>query len=817
MSDYNNTSQSFRPVKCTEEVLKTLTPIDGYVAFTTDTKKIYACLDGEFKMMGGSSGVYYGKRTLSDDELYGDEVFFTFLPEHIDGDNLPAVDDLILNIPDGGFYRVLDFNDVEISTQRIAISGGGGGGTGGGSTSSQGSLDIVYITPQSSTTLTGVDYYIEYEIIAKDSAGDPIIDSGTATWKINGKEYVETVYAGVNRFKVDEYLDASLTTNKISLVVSMNTGGYDNNIKSKTWNVKAVNLSLKWDYEYSTDSYYSDDTFSLRFIPIGGVDCTVHIALYDKFGIKVREHSQNILAKDTGKEKYSDPIESLPYGSYTCEMYLTSPVSPEPTEPIRHDLTFILGGNSTILTVPFYKTVATQYDTLNIPFMVYDPDVDTCNVSFYVNDIRVGGDNYDRGLHYWPYTLAEYGTVKLTIKTDNDEASRDFNLFVNELELDASEATGAAFSLKANSFSSNNELRNWKHNGVTLTFSDNFDWDNGGLKFEEKPDGSIEKYICVRQGTTMTVNYKLFEKFTSGAAGGKNFKLCFKASNCYDYDAPILSCYDPISKVGVRVNAQNATFSCATFPNFATQYFENSYIELETEIWPNVADPDPENNLYGDRFMMFWVDGVPAGVKAYRYNEPFTQAFGEEKNIVVGSDLCDVYIYVMKAYERKLTEDEHLENFIMDAPSTEKMLDRYNRNDILDNTGEISYTKLVEKNPECHIYMYDMERMTQHKKDKIDSTYTELFGDYNTLDNPYYKAEGAKVYVQGTSSAAYGVAAFNLRTEFKKGLIDKDGESVSGWKINDSAMPIDLACTKVNVASSENCNNVVNQEWYNEY
>ena len=122
----------------------------------------------------------------------------------------------------------------------------------------------------------------------------------------------------------------------------------------------------------------------------------------------------------------------------------------------------------------------------------------------------------------------------------------------------------------------------------------------------------------------MTVNYKLFDKFTSGASGGKNFKFCFKASNCYDYDAPILDCYDPISKVGVRVNAQNATFSCATYPNFTTQYYENSYIELETEIWPNVEDPDPENNLYGDRFMMIWVDGIPAGVKAYPYGEPFT-------------------------------------------------------------------------------------------------------------------------------------------------------------------------------------------------
>jgi hypothetical protein len=30
-----------------------------------------------------------------------------------------------------------------------------------------------------------------------------------------------------------------------------------------------------------------------------------------------------------------------------------------------------------------------------------------------------------------------------------------------------------------------------------------------------------------------------------------------------------------------------------------------------------------------------------------------------------------------------------------------------------------------------------------------------------------------------------------------------------------TAIPIDFTCTKVNVASCENVNNMVNQEWYN--
>ena len=68
MSDFKSTTHAFRPVRCLEESIETLAPIEGYVLFTTDTKKIYACIDGEYKMMGGSSGVYYGDRVLTDDE-----------------------------------------------------------------------------------------------------------------------------------------------------------------------------------------------------------------------------------------------------------------------------------------------------------------------------------------------------------------------------------------------------------------------------------------------------------------------------------------------------------------------------------------------------------------------------------------------------------------------------------------------------------------------------------------------------------------------------------------------------------------------------
>lgn len=819
------TNYPFRPVRCLEEDLETLAPIEGYVLFTTDTRKIYTCINGEYQMMGGSSGVFYANKYLTDEEKFGDQIIFSFLHIDIDGNSLPGVDDLILNIPDGGFYRTLEVTDFDIQAQRIAISGGGsgsGGGPGGGP-SNEGSLMINYITPRESSTITGIDYFIEFEIVAKDSAGDEIVEEGSATWIINGKNYYQKVYSGKNSFKVDEYLDPSLDKNKLVLMVTMNTGGINDTTVSKTWNVKAVDLRLKWDFEYDEKSFINTDTFQLSFYPYGGVNCTAHI-IFDDERIPGKYFTKEISARETGTLVYSNPIPALEYGSHTCEIYLTTVVNGEDyyTPSVTHEITFIKGGNTTILTVPYYKEVATQYDTLKIPFMVFDPDLDSCDVSFYVNDIRVGGGNYGRTLQYWPYTLNEYGSVKLSIKTDNGDAAKNMELIVNKINLDVAEPSGAIFSLKAINFSSNDELISWESNSadkVTLEFSENFDWENGGLKFETKADGSIEKFIRVRQGTRMTIKYKPFAKQLSN--NGKNFKINFRATNCYDYSAPLLNCYDENSKLGIRLEAQQAIFSSDSFPNFATQYFENSYIELETEIWPDVKDPDPENNLYGDRFIMFWVDGIPAGVKAYSRGENFQQLNAEE--IVVGSNMCDVDIYVMKVYDRRLTENEHLDNFIMDAPSTEKMLERYNRNNILDNTGEISYIKLVEKNPDCHVYMYDVSRMPTGKtadgEDDIVSgcVYTELFQEYNTLNNPYYTAQNADIYVQGTSSAAYGAAAFNLRTEFPEGLTDKEGNKVEGWLVTPNAKEIDLACTKVNVASCENCNNVVNAEWYNKF
>jgi hypothetical protein len=86
------------------------------VYFTTDTHKIYCGSYGQYIPMGGSTGLYYGTRQLAADEIHSDQTIFYFTQDQIEGSSLPVVNDLILNIPDGGFYKITDIDSNRIET-----------------------------------------------------------------------------------------------------------------------------------------------------------------------------------------------------------------------------------------------------------------------------------------------------------------------------------------------------------------------------------------------------------------------------------------------------------------------------------------------------------------------------------------------------------------------------------------------------------------------------------------------------------------------------------------------------------------------------
>ena len=96
MSNYKETAYPFRPVRCTEENLLALTPMDGYVYLTTDTQKIFMGYQNELKEMCAAKGFYYGQKEIEYDNS-GNEPDPTVdvYKDEIEGNKLPEIDDLI--------------------------------------------------------------------------------------------------------------------------------------------------------------------------------------------------------------------------------------------------------------------------------------------------------------------------------------------------------------------------------------------------------------------------------------------------------------------------------------------------------------------------------------------------------------------------------------------------------------------------------------------------------------------------------------------------------------------------------------------------
>lgn len=808
----------FRPVKCQQsDIDGKITPINGYLYFTLDTQKIYFGTNSEFLPMGGSSGIYYTNKTFGEEA--SEDLSFA-LEDFIDGALPTNLNDLIINVGNNearnGFYRVIEIFDEEgyVNTSYLPVGGGGSGGSGGGPVSS-GTLYIDYVTPSSGqdAIIVGTPYVITYNIRAIDNNGDLVPGSGTATWTVNSKKVAQVpVVNGQNSFDVTPYLSAVQNEglNNIKVSVSMNTGGEINTVQPKSWGIKVINLSLDWNYQYTEDAQIRDNNFTIYFEPKGNVNAKAY-AWFDNAtdNVQVLDLPSYALGKTTPWN-----FDSLEHGAHDIHLKLGATVGEDIfyTDTISHCLTFISDTSKLpVLAVPFYQTEATQYDTIEIPFSIYHPEKNTAEVTLSINGVALPKETYGRGLQSIPYTFGTSGSIVLSLSSPGAK-TWTHEIKVVPLKLNVTEASGRAFCLKANTFTGENDLRNWQENGVNLTFSDNFDFINGGIKTELDEKGKTRTFICVKKGTTMTVNYQPFKN--NIISQGCSLKFIFKAVNCYDYDAQVIDCSSAGDECSLRINAQNASFVTSNTSKLYTQYYENSYIELELDVWPKDAAQENPNN-----FIMYWVDGVPTNVQAYESSVGSIKQT-VPRSIVVGSDDCDVYIYLIKAYNRYLTQEQHLSNFIIDAPNAEEIISRYNRNDILDpSSGEISYNKLIEKNPGCHAFLYEIPYMTKSKKDKVlDCSYQHY---YSKSTEPDETASGVEIKVQGTSSAAYGVAAFNIDSKFTKGfnIVKSDGsiEEAKGWSMNKNSIPVNYFCTKVNVASCEGANNALNQEWYHRF
>jgi len=435
-----------------------------------------------------------------------------------------------------------------------------------------------------------------------------------------------------------------------------------------------------------------------------------------------------------------------------------------------------------IIVSDFNRTEAVQYETLLIDYKVYDPIRMEAPVTISVNGEQVQELTVDRTAHTFSYRADSYGPLTVTIESGTE--SKTFSLTIAESD-EHPEAVTDRLVLHLSAAGRSNSENNpavWEYGEgagkVSVQFHD-FNWTRDGWVIDD--DGQT----CLRTmgGSGITIPFEIFG--TDFLSSGKTIEIEFATHDVLDYDVPIISCMS--GERGFQVTADQTVFKSAR-SEISAKYSTDTHLRLTLTVQPQSKN----------RLEYLYIDGEYARIVQYPQTDSFRQA--EAVGITIGHASCGVDIYAIRVYDRDLTSDEVLGNYVADRQDVGEMLSLYRANNIKDEYGNIVIDKLAASLP---YVIFTGPESPQFKGDKKTVTF-----DYVEPTNiaRRFAATGVQVDVQGTSSQYYAVK--NLKAKFKNGGT-LNGTVVVGFSIREGSIVVDMVTLKADVASSESANNIL--------
>lgn len=658
---------------------------------------------------------------------------------------------------------------------QVTIVGGGGGGPAAGST-----ITIERIGESAITAVAGDPVVVKFRFTSVDSVGD---DTGnaTATWYVgNTKVATQNITQGENSFDITKYLHSGENQIRLTVVDSMDTTG------SKKWSANVVDFYLESTFD---DSLFYSGEVTVRYTPYGSVEKKIDFALDGK---SIGGTTTSV----TGRQMtYTIPVQR--HGSHLLEISMTAEINGKTVKSnvIRKDIMWVTEGE----TAPIISCAVTDYETkqynkVSIEYTVYDPASSTSTVKLAVDGVTQSILTVGRTKQTWSFKSASKGKHTLTITCGETVKTISVNVVDLGVVIEPVK-TNLMFDFNPSGKTNAGTDRLWTDGQTGMSVSENFDWVNGGYQLDKDGD----TYFCVKAGTRATINYKLFADDAKKL--GKNFKLVFNTANVRDYDATVLTCVQ--GGVGLNIQAQKITLTSAQ-NTMELPTCEDDFMEFEFNILPD--------SQYKE--MVLWLDGIPCKVELYDGSDNFTQA--SPVGITIGSDNCDVLVYRMKTYSMNLSDDEILDNFIADAKNADEMIERYNRNNITDASGELNPDLLAERCPNLRIIKISAPTFTTGKKNEVADTIIQQIYKNGRAIEDNWTAKGSHKG-QGTSSDHYGEAGRNVDIKCSGGFVFADDSTGSTYALVEGAVPENYFNIKVNIASSENANNALLADDFNTF
>lgn len=453
------------------------------------------------------------------------------------------------------------------------------------------------------------------------------------------------------------------------------------------------------------------------------------------------------------------------------------------------------------------------YETLEMTVVVFVPGAAAENPV----ELRVNGQakTYIRLANLtpfvWSYTVEEL-TAALILSAACGGVERSLPpIAVTERVVDVDEAAvGLALRLAARGRSNAApdravwEFASEMYGRYAAQFSDNFNWSaDGWLK-----DGEGVTMLHMTNGNRLDIPFYLFRgdnvdptKATNYIIHnyGRTIEIEFRVANALAYgpDARVISCWN--GGIGFYITPTTIHFqnSAGASTALTSDFLEGDRVRVGLVFQTTASG----------RGMFLYLNGKQTGYFTYDDAHSFQQPV--PVGIVVDSSLCDVDLYRVMVYNSALTKTQMVNNYIVGLDSAARMAEVYNRNDIFYN-NLISAAKAQAHVP---VMVFTGQGIEDFMNVPVANKSMKINVDVEYIDAAQptrsFTATGVQVKFQGTSSMAYPVRNFKIKTA--KGGINGDAQYTNTakglYKLRPESCPVNTWCLKADFAESSGTHN----------
>ena len=640
----------------------------------------------------------------------------------------------------------------------VGTGSGGGGGTAGIV------MKVRALSDTLLTTIAGATLRIGYSFTSVYQDDQSETGDGTAIYTINSQKVATLpISQGDVYFDVSKWL--IIGNNKIKVSVQDSTG----QSRSLAFTVDVISLSISDNYN---DAQINTGAITYRYTPVGAVEKTIHFVLD---GIAL-----DPVVTSISNRQQTYTISAQTHGAHILQVYITVLINGTEvrSNSLYHSIICIEeGNNSIIIASPFHSTQAKQYDNLAIPFVVYNPVAINSVAKLYINDELLSEQTVDRTLQIWNYRIISQQELHLKIESGNViKELTPITVEAADVVVDAETADLSLHLTAANRSNKDNNKDEWKFGEISSLLTG----------FNYKTNGWItvngSTVLRVSGDARVSIPYQIFANDFRN--NGKTIEFEFETRDVIDYDAVVIDCLS--GGIGLQMTAQQALFKSEQ-TTVSTRYKEDEHVRVSFVI----------EKKSDHRLIYIYINGIMSGVAQYPTDDNFQQA--TPVNIVIGSNDCTIDLYNIRIYDNNLTEYQMLDNFIADIDDYDKKVEVYERNQVYDEYGNISYQKVLEKIP-CMILEGPLPTFKGDKKSN------KIY--FNNLQEPArsFSCENIENNVQGTSSQYY--PRKNFKFKFKTPITyTASGDTSDNYALRADSIPANCYCIKADFAESSGTHN----------